>query len=82
MRIIKEIPHPDYRITLFHWNNKYIVKLETARFEQTYKVDQFEFASDDEALKILDKEFIHLAMQRFENMAADLSDAIKRAENL
>ena len=81
MRIIKEIPHPNYRTTLFHWNNKYIIKLETPWLEQTFKIDQYEFTSDEEALQILDEEFMTLAMKRFEQMSLDFAEAMKRAQS-
>ncbi len=80
MRVIKEIAHPNFRTTLFQWNNKYIIKLETPMLEQTYKIDQYELASDEDALKLLDEEFIKQAMKRFEEMAVDFSLAIKRLE--
>lgn len=37
MRIIGEIPHPIFKITLFHQNNRYSVKIAADRFEQIYK---------------------------------------------
>jgi hypothetical protein len=80
MRVVKEIAHPDYRTTIFHWNNKYIIKLETAMLEQTFKIDQYELASDEESVKILDDEFLQRAMRRFEQMAIDFGQALKRVE--
>ena len=78
MRIVKEIAHPDYRITIFQWNNKYIIKIETARLEQTFKIGQDEVASDEEALQLLDDEFLQQAMKRFEQMHSDIAKAMKR----
>jgi len=78
MRVIKEISHPNYRTTIFNWNNKYIIKLETSMLEQTYKMDQFELSSDEEAINVLDAEFIQKAMKRFEDMAIDFVEAIGR----
>ena len=37
MHFIKEIPHPNMRISLFEWNSKYILKFETPQLEQSYK---------------------------------------------
>ena len=78
MRVIKEIAHPEYRTTIFQWNNKYIIKLETPMMEQTYKIDQFELASDEEAVQLLDSTFMKQAMQRFEQMSVDFGEAVKR----
>ena len=81
MRVVKEISNPDYRTTVFSWNNKYIIKLETPSFEQTYKIDQYELASDLEAVQLLDAEFISKIMSRFEQMSADMGSAIMRLQN-
>lgn len=80
MRVIKEIAHPAFRTTIFQWNNKYIIKVETAMLEQTFKVDQYELASDEEAVKLLDDEFIKQVMDRFSGMAVDFGEALKRLD--
>lgn len=80
MRVIKEIAHPDYRTTIFQWNNKYIIKMETAMLEQTFKVDQYELASDEDAVKLLDDEFVKRAMDRFGSMASDFGEALRRLD--
>lgn len=79
MRIIGEIPHPDCRITLFHWNNRYIIKLEKNYLEQTFKIDQFDLSSEKDLIKIVNDEFIQEAMSRFEAMDQSLR---KPLENL
>ena len=81
MRVIKEIVNTDYRTTIFNWNNKYIIKLETPSFEQTYKVDQYELASDADAVELLDTEFVQQIMIRFGQMSSDLSNAMMRRQN-
>lgn len=45
MRVIGEIPHTKYKITLFHWNNKYILKFEAGLCEQTYKFSEMDISS-------------------------------------
>ncbi len=37
MRIIAEIPHPEFKVTVFQMNGKLSVKLEKNLLEQTYK---------------------------------------------
>jgi hypothetical protein len=81
MRIIKEISHPAFRTTLFQWNNRYIIKLETGAMEQTFKIDQYEFSSDEEVLQLLDEKFLKQAMDRFEQMSLDMGEAMKRAQS-
>lgn len=78
MRVVKEVAHADYRTTIFSWNNKYIIKIETSAFEQTYKIDQYDLASDEEAIKLMDTAFIQQVMERFNQMAMDLNNAMNR----
>lgn len=79
MRIIGEIPHPNCRISLFHWNNRYLIKLEKGYLEQTFKIDQFDLSSEKDLHLIVNEEFISEAMARFEAMDQSLQ---KSFENL
>jgi hypothetical protein len=80
MRVVKEIPHPACKITLFAWNNRYIIKIELGYFEQTFKIDQFDVSGDDEVVKMVDKDFLQQAIERFEKMAISLTQARQRIE--
>jgi len=80
MRVVKEIIQPPCRITIYAWNNRYLIKLEEGMYEQTFKVDQSDFAGDDDVLRIVDAEFIQQALARFSQMAHALDDAISRTE--
>ena len=73
MRVVKEIINANCRITIFNWNNKYLIKLETPMMEQTYKIDQYDVASEAEVIQMLDEQFIDKAMKRFEEMAVDFT---------
>lgn len=79
MRILGEIPHPACKITLFQWNNRYIVKLEQGFLEQTFKIDQFAVSSDDEMKKIIDEPFLQEALSRFSDMSRSMQEALQRA---
>jgi hypothetical protein len=76
MRIIGEIPHPDCRITLFHWNNRYIIKLEKDYLEQTFKIDQFDLSSEKDLSAIVNDQFIQEAMDRFQAMDQSLRKSL------
>lgn len=69
MRIIGEIPNPHMKITLFHWNNRYLIKLESGFLEQTYKISEFDVSSEDQVIAMIDEEFIKHALTRFQEMA-------------
>ena len=76
MRIIGEIPHPDCRITLFAWNNRYIIKLEKGYLEQTFKIDQFDLSSEKDLNNLVNEGFIRQAMERFEAMQVSLRNTL------
>ncbi|MBL7841662.1 MAG: hypothetical protein JNJ75_16075 [Cyclobacteriaceae bacterium] len=76
MRIIGEIPHPDCRITLFAWNNRYIIKLEKGYLEQTFKIDQFDLSSEKDLNDLVNEGFIRQAMERFEAMQVSLRNTL------
>ncbi|MBX2962470.1 MAG: hypothetical protein KF687_08155 [Cyclobacteriaceae bacterium] len=77
MRIIGEIPNSDCKITLFHWNNRYLIKLEQGFLEQTYKIDQFDLASEKDLEKIVNPEFIRQAVVHFSAMTYTLKQAME-----
>ena len=39
MRTVAHVPHSLMRITINHWNDKYQLRYELDRYEQTYKFD-------------------------------------------
>lgn len=79
MRVVGEIPNEDCKITIFAWNNRYIIKLEQGFLEQTFKLNEYDILSEAELYNIIDSKFIQAAVQRFKDMNISLSDAIGRA---
>ncbi len=75
MRVVKEIAHPECKITIFHWNNKYLIKLEAGPFEQTFKVNETDLSSEEDLYKIMNEDFISDAMARFADMSRSIADA-------
>lgn len=75
MRVVGEIPHPECKITIFHWNNKYLIKLELGPFEQTFKVNEHDLTSEGQIQEIVSEDFIDQAMARFADMSKSLEDA-------
>lgn len=76
MRIVKEVPLPDLKVTIFNWNNKYLVKLEQGLLEQTFKIPETEISSEQDLEALLTDEFLNKARQRFREMMTDLQAAI------
>jgi hypothetical protein len=81
MRIVGEIPHPECRITLLSWNNRYLIKVEQGLMEQTFKINQFDLSSEGELLTLLDDEFISECLRRFNDMNQSLVSAMQRLES-
>jgi hypothetical protein len=82
MRIIAELPHPECKISLFHMNQKYIVKFEQGTLEQSYKLSELDLSGGgaNEVFQILDEEFIATVIDRFKTMRVDFSQAYKRQQ--
>jgi hypothetical protein len=78
MRIVGEIPHDVCKITLFSWNNRYLIKLELGLLEQTFKVNQFDITSEVDLYKIVDESFVKDAINRFQDMDNSLQSALER----
>lgn len=79
MRVLKDYSIPGCKVTLFHWNNRYLVKLEQGYLEQTFKINQFDIAGEDQLEKLLDETFLGQALSRFSEMALSLRDAMQRS---
>lgn len=80
MRIVREISHQQCKISIFAWNNRYLIKIEEGTLEQTFKIDQTNILDENDLLKIVDAEFIQQALNRFVDMSRSLNQAIGRSE--
>lgn len=75
MRVVGEIPHPVVKITIFHWNNRYLIKLEAGPFEQTFKLEEYDISSEEELKEIVNETFVQQCIERFNGMAQSLQQA-------
>lgn len=80
MRVIGELPHPEFKITLFQWNNRYLIKIERGLLEQTFKIDQFDI-EEKNLYALLDQVFLKQVSARFSDMTSSLQEALQRVEN-
>jgi hypothetical protein len=78
MRFVREIANPDFKITIFSWNNRYLIKLEQGVLEQTFKIPETDLSGDDDLNLLLDAEFLQQANGRFREMGHSLYEARKR----
>lgn len=76
MRIVGEINRPECKITIFHWNEKYLVKFEIGMYEQTYKIDEYEVENEEAVKAFITDEFMDKVMQHFDQMHSDWKSII------
>jgi hypothetical protein len=78
MQVVREFFHQDCKVTVFHWNGKYIIKLERDQMEQTYKVSELDLAGDDSMIQMLDEEFMTNVSRQFEEMQKSFTETLRR----
>lgn len=79
MRIVFEIPGDQVKTTVFHWNQKYLIKFEAGMYEQTYKVSEMDVTGDEDIRKLIaDETFQADWMERFRQMNKGLKEAMER----
>ena len=79
MRVVGEIPHSECKITIFAWNNRYLIKVEQGLLEQTYKLNEYDVASESDLHTLIDETFIRETLARFNDMRSSLQHALHRA---
>lgn len=79
MRIIAELPHPDFKISILNMNQKFIVKIEQGSLEQSYKIPEMDLTDGvNSVFELLDEEFLKTVSVRFIEMRKDYKDAYYR----
>lgn len=71
MRLITHIPHPRFKIQLFNYNSKYILKIELGQFEQTFKIGETDILGIDELKNMITPELLNNTLLRFVQMRED-----------
>lgn len=77
MRVVKEIPHDRYKIQIFQYNGKYIVKVELGQFEQTFKIGETDVYGLEDVENMITEELLSNALKRFVEMRTDWSNAFQ-----
>ena len=79
MRIIAELPHPEFKITIMMMNAKFIIKLEQGSLEQIYKIPEMDLTDGvNSVFELLDEPFLKTVAERFLTMRTDFKDAFYR----
>ena len=80
MRVIADIPHPRYKIQIFLYNAKYLVKIELGQFEQTFKVAESDVNGLEELKRMVTDQLLRNSLDRFLSMRTDWEEAFKNKE--
>jgi hypothetical protein len=79
MRIIAELPHPEFKISILNMNRKFIVKIEQGSYEQTYKIAEADLLDGvNSVFELLDEEFLKTVATRFTVMRSDFKQTYSR----
>jgi len=81
MRLVKEVPHERYKIQIFQYNVKYILKIELGQFEQTYKIGETDVNGVEDFEKLITPLILSNALKRFVEMRSDWSQAFNEKNN-
>mgnify|MGYP006137122823 CR=1 FL=1 len=81
MRLIKDIPHDRYKIQIFQYNGKYIVKIELGQFEQSFKIGETDVSSLEEVEKMITSDLLTHSLHRFVEMRSDWQNAFSEKNN-
>jgi len=77
MRLVETVPHHTFTISIFEWNDKYILKIEYGIFEQVYKLKKEWVIGLEEIKKTLSEEFLLENLKRFNAMHQNIKSSLK-----
>lgn len=81
MRVIADIPHSRYKIQIFLYNAKYLVKIELGQFEQTFKIAEADVSGGIEEVKrMVTDQLLRNSLERFLSMRTDWEEAFKNKQ--
>jgi hypothetical protein len=81
MRVVADIPHARYKIQIFSYNAKYIVKIELGQFEQVFKINEADVLGLEDVKRMVSDELLKNSLDRFLTMRTDWEQAFKLKDN-
>jgi hypothetical protein len=82
MRLVADIPHERFKIQIHNYNSKYIVKIELAQFEQTFKISETDVNGLEDVKKMITESLLKKSLERFVSMRADWAESFKSINTL
>lgn len=81
MRVLAELPHPSFKISLFGMNQKFIIKFEQGTLEQSYKIAEADVIGGvNGVFELIDEAFLKTVEETFQQMRSNFIEAYKRYE--
>lgn len=77
MRVVKELVREEVRISIFSWNNKYLLKFELGLLEQTFKLSEMDLLEEADLEQFLTGEFFKKVLERFEEMGKTFREQLE-----
>ncbi|MCO5261018.1 MAG: hypothetical protein M9916_12835 [Crocinitomicaceae bacterium] len=71
MDLIKEEDKDQYKVQIYLYNGKYILKVVKDGFEQTFKIGETDVFGVEDLEKMITPELIEHSLKRFESMKND-----------
>lgn len=78
MRVVADIPHPRYKIQVFLYNAKYMVKIELGQFEQVFKIAEADVVGLEDVKRMVTDELLKNTLDRFLSMRTDWENAFRQ----
>jgi hypothetical protein len=75
LRLVKDIPHERYKIQIFQYNSKYILKIELGQFEQIFKIGETDVEGLSEVENMITQDLLKNSLTRFIEMRSDWEKA-------
>ena len=79
MRVVREFSKDGIRLSIFSWNNKYLVKYELGPMEQTFKIPEMDILDEADLEAFFEGDFFDSVKVRFKEMGETFQ---KKLENL
>jgi hypothetical protein len=79
MRVVSEFSKDGIRVSVFSWNNKYLLKYEFGPMEQTFKIPETDILEEADLDLFYEGEFFDRVTLRFKEMGESFQ---KQLENL
>jgi hypothetical protein len=71
MRIVEQIPHPDFRIVIYATDTQFIVEIEAGPMRQAYRFSKERFPLVTDVKACIQQEWLEQVRAHFNGMYAD-----------